>query len=318
MSLKILIVDEMHPSLFKMLDSAGCIYDYCPTIDRSDILTKIIDYQGLIIRSKTKIDATFLASAPNLHFIARAGAGLDLIDTEAIKNTNIALFSANEGNKDAVGEHAVGMLLSLMANIAKADREVRKGIWNREDNRGYELMGKTVGLIGYGFNGKATAKCLSGFGCRILAYDKLLSNYTDSFVEETTMQEMYDNADILSLHIPLTAETRQMVDVDFIAKFKKPFYFINVSRGEIVRLEALQTALENGQIRGACLDVLENEKINSLNPSQQQVFDYLRNSNKVILTPHIAGWTYESYEKINEVLMKQILDYYLNASLRLK
>ena len=306
MSLKILIVDEIHPSLFEMLDGAGFSYDYQPSLKRNGILELITGYEGLIIRSKTPIDEEFLQKATSLRFIARAGAGLDLIDIEAVQKRNIQLFAANEGNKDAVGEQVIGMLLSLMANIAKANREVKNRIWNREDNRGYELMGKTVGIVGYGFNGRATAKKLSGFDCKVLAYDKLQNGYGDKYASEATMSQILEEADVLSLHIPLTEGTKLMIDDAFISRFKKPFFLINISRGEIVNLQSVVNGLENGKIRGACLDVLENEKLNSLTPEQEKVFDYLAKSDRVILTPHIAGWTYESYVKINEVLVRQI------------
>ena len=306
MSLKILIVDEIHPSLFEMLDGAGFSYDYQPSLKRNGILELITGYEGLIIRSKTPIDEEFLQKATSLRFIARAGAGLDLIDIEAVQKRNIQLFAANEGNKDAVGEQVIGMLLSLMANIAKANREVKNRIWNREDNRGYELMGKTVGIVGYGFNGRATAKKLSGFDCKVLAYDKLQNGYGDEYASEATMSQILEEADVLSLHIPLTEGTKLMIDDAFISRFKKPFFLINISRGEIVNLQSVVNGLENGKIRGACLDVLENEKLNSLTPEQEKVFDYLAKSDRVILTPHIAGWTYESYVKINEVLVRQI------------
>ena len=309
MSLKVLIVDEMHPSLFEMLDGAGFSYCYKPDFKRPEILEHIRDYEGLIIRSKTTIDEDFLLHTDGLRFIARAGAGLDLIDIEAVQKRNIALFAANEGNKDAVGEHVVGMLLGLMANIAKADREVRNRIWHREANRGFEIMGKTVGLIGYGFNGQATAKRLSGFDCKVLAYDKYLANYGNQYAQEASMEQIFEEADILSLHIPLTADTKLMVNDDFLSKFKKSIFLINVSRGEIVSLQAVVNGLENGKIRGACLDVLENEKLDKLTPAQEQVFEYLCHSEKVLLTPHIAGWTFESYVKINAVLVKQMVEF---------
>jgi D-3-phosphoglycerate dehydrogenase / 2-oxoglutarate reductase len=304
---KILIVDEVHPSLFEMLTQAGFLYDYQPALKRPEIIKQIVDYEGLIIRSKTTIDELFLENATRLKFIARAGAGLDLIDVTGAKKRNIAVFAANEGNRDAVAEHTVGLLLALMSNIAKADREVRNNVWDREGNRGYEIMGKTIGLLGYGFNGRATAQRLSGFGCRVLAYDKYLVDYSDTFVEESSIKKIMEEADILSIHLPLTVDTRWLIDDDFIAKMTKPFYFINIARGEITDLEAVVRGLKNGKIRGACLDVLANEKLQTLTPTQQQTFDYLRNTDRVVLTPHIAGWSHESYIKINEVLVKQIL-----------
>ncbi|AEI51393.1 2-hydroxyacid dehydrogenase [Runella slithyformis] len=305
--MKILIVDEMHPSLFPMLDEAGLAYRYEPAFKRAHILSHIADYEGLVIRSKTVIDEEVLLQAPRLRFVARAGAGLDLIDLEAIRRRDIQVFAANEGNRDAVAEHAVGMLLGLFAHIVKADREVRQGLWNREGNRGIELMGKTVGLIGYGFNGSATARRLNGFGCRVLAYDKYLVNYGDEYAQESTMEAIMAQADVISLHVPLTSETRLMLNDDFIAAVARPFFLLNIARGEIVQLEAVVRGLESGKVRGAGLDVLENEKLSTLTPEQQKAFDYLRTSPRVILTPHVAGWTQESYAKINEALVKQIM-----------
>ena len=304
--LSILIVDEMHPSLFAMLDQAGFRYDYLPKLTRADLLTAIEPYEGLIIRSKTTVDEEVLAHAPRLQFIGRAGAGLDLIDLAAVERRGIRVFHAGEGNRDAVAEHMVGMLLGLLANILKADREVRQGIWDREGNRGYELGGLTVGLIGYGNNGRATARRLSGFGCRVMAYDKYLTNYGDNFAEEATLAQICAKADVLSLHIPLTDETRMLINDAFIDQFGKPFYLVNIARGEITSLSAVVRGLENGKIRGACLDVLENEKLAKLTSEQQRSFDYLRQSDRVVLTPHIAGWTHESYVRINEVLVRQM------------
>lgn len=303
----ILIADEMHPSLFTMLGEVGFTYAYQPKITRAELLEQLASFDGLIIRSKTTVDEALLRQAPHLQFIGRAGAGLDLIDLDATERRGIRVFHAGEGNRDAVAEHVVGMLLALLANILKADREVRQGIWDREGNRGYELGSLTVGLIGYGNNGKATAQRLGGFGCRVLAYDKFLTNYGDAFAEEATLEQIMAEADVLSLHVPLTDETRMMVDDTFIGRFTKPFYLVNIARGEITSLAALVRGLESNKVRGACLDVLENEKLAKLTPDQQRDFDYLRQSDRVVLTPHVAGWTHESYVRINEVLVRQLV-----------
>ncbi|GAB3897864.1 2-hydroxyacid dehydrogenase [Larkinella knui] len=302
----ILIADEMHPSLFPMLEQAGFAFRYEPTITRSALIDQIAEYDGLLIRSKTAVDADVLNPARRLRFIGRAGAGLDLIDLDITSQRNIQVFHAGEGNRDAVAEHTVGMLLGLLANIAKGDREVRRGIWDREGNRGYELSSLTVGIVGFGNNGHATARRLSGFGCRVLCYDKYLTRYGGAYAQEAEMEQIMEEADVLSLHVPLTAETRMMINDAFIARFEKPFYLINIARGEVVSLSALVRGLESGKIRGACLDVLENEKLSRLTPDQQAAFDYLRNSDHVVLTPHVAGWTHESYVRINEVLVSQL------------
>jgi D-3-phosphoglycerate dehydrogenase len=304
--MKILIADSMHSSLFNMLEEKGWEYAYHPEYRREDIKAALPAYDGLIIRSKTFVDKEMLTDAKNLKFIARAGAGLDLIDLDVAKALNIEVFHAGTGNRDAVAEHALGMLLGLFNNILKADREVRNGTWDREGNRGVELMNKTVGLVGYGNNGTATAKRLSGFGCRVLAYDKYRDHYGNEFAQESSVEQIMAEADILSLHIPLTEISRYWIDEKFIEQFSKPFYLVNLSRGEIVKLEAVVAGLQSGKILGACLDVLENEKIAKLTPSQQASFDYLRTSDKVVLTPHIGGWTHESYVRINQVLVEQI------------
>jgi len=303
----ILIADEMHPSLFTMLTDAGFGYDYQPGITRAELLTTLAPYNGLIIRSKTTVDAELLSQAPNLTFIGRAGAGLDLIDLAETEKRGIRVFHAGEGNRDAVAEQAVGMLLVLLISIGKADREVRQGIWDREGNRGYELGSMTVGIIGYGNNGQATARRLSGFGCRVLTHDKYRANYGDAFAEEATMARIMADADVLSLHVPLTDDTRMLIDDAFVARMQKPFYLLNVSRGEVASLSAVVRGLESGKIRGAGLDVLENEKLARLTPDQQTAFNYLRQSDRTVLTPHVAGWTHESYVRINEVLVRQMV-----------
>jgi len=311
--MKILIADSMHPSLFSMLESQGWEYAYHPEFKREDIIQALPEFEGLFIRSKTFVDQEVMENAPKLRFIARAGAGLDLIDLEVAKQHGVEVFHAGEGNRDAVAEHMLGMLLGLLANIVKADKEVRSGIWDREGNRGVELMKKTVGLIGYGNNGGATAKRLSGFGCKVLAYDKYRDHYGDDYAQEASLEQIMQEADILSLHVPLTDETKYLIDQKLIEGFAKPFYLMNLSRGKVADLTAVVEGLKSGRIIGACLDVLENEKLKTLTEPQQAVFDYLINSNRVVLTPHIGGWTHESYVRINEVLLRQIKDWLVVA-----
>jgi D-3-phosphoglycerate dehydrogenase len=260
----------------------------------------------MIIRSKTRVDEELLKNASALKFIGRAGAGIDLIDEDIAAEKGITVFAANEGNRVAVAEHVLGMILVLMNKLLIADRQVREGKWLREENRGYELMGKTVGIIGYGNNGSETARRFSAFGCKVLAYDKHKTGFSDEYATECTMQDIFDKADIISLHIPLTKETFQLVNNEFFDSFANNIYFANASRGEIVDLEAVLAGLNSGKIRGACLDVLENEKLSQLNPRQKETFEQLIQSDKVVLSPHIAGWTYESYVRINEVLIEKI------------
>ena len=304
--MKVLIVDEMHESIVQMPSELGLEVDYFPNISIEEVKSRVADYEGLIIRSKFFIDESFLENAPNLRFIGRAGAGLDLIDVEACKRRNIEIFAANEGNRVAVAEHLIGMILSLFNKIGKSYEEVKIGQWLREENRGEELFGKTVGLIGYGNNGEATATRLTAFGCKVLAYDKYRYGFGNQYVVESTLGQIFREADILSLHIPLTIETQSWVDGAFFEKFSKPIYFCNIARGEIVVLKDLVDALKSGKVKGAFLDVLENEKLSKLSEAQRQDFEYLINHKGVIITPHIAGWTFESYKRINQVLKDKI------------
>lgn len=302
---RILIADEMHPSLFGMLDAAGFAHDYQPAIRRPQLLETIGSFEGLIIRSKTAVDAELLQKATHLQFIGRAGAGLDLIDEETCRRLGIRVFAANEGNRDAVAEHVLGMLLSLLNHLHTADREVRQRQWRREANRGTELGGKTVGLLGYGNNGRAFAQRLAGFGVRVLAYDKFRP-VDGPFAEPATLNDMFREADVLSLHVPLTDETHRWVDAAFIGNVVKPFYLLNAARGEIAVLADVLAGLQTGKILGAALDVLENEKLNQLTPEQEAIFDALAALPNVMFSPHVAGWTHESYVRINEVLVEKI------------
>jgi len=304
--LKTLIIDEMHPSIQGMLAQLDITADIKTDLERKQILEIISNYDGLIVRSKTKVDKELLEKAHKLKFVARAGSGLDVIDLNYAKSRNIIVVNAPEGNRDAVAEHTIGMLMVLMHNIKQGDQQIRNYIWDREGNRGFELKAKTFSIIGYGNTGHQVARRLAGFDCEVLAYDKYDRAYSDSFVQEATMENIFEETDVLSLHVPLTTETKFMVNEYYINQFKKPFILINTSRGDVLDLKALINALEGGKIIGACLDVLENEKINQLSPEQKENFDYLIKSNKVILTPHVAGWTKESYIRINEVLVNKI------------
>lgn len=304
--MKILIIDKMHSSIIPLLEKEGHQADYRPNITRSEIMEALPLYEGLVIRSKTPMDRDLLEKAHNLKFIARAGAGLDQIDLEYLAENEIQLFHAAKGNRDAVAEHAIGGLLALMNHLIKSDQEVRKGIWDREGNRGYELKGKTVGIMGYGNMGRAFAKRLKGFGVDVLAYDKYKKDFEDNLVQEVIWEKLKAEADILSLHVPLTEVTRNFFTFDELKSFAKPFWLINTARGEVISFETLNQVLDAGILRGAVLDVLENEKFNRFSPEQKAEFEKLANRENVIFTPHVAGWTFESYEKINEVLVKQI------------
>ena len=303
---RILIIDEVHPSLFPMLEGIGIAYDYRPEIKPIEVCEVLAGFDGLIVRSKMRITADTIKLADKLKFVARAGAGLDNIDAEALLEKGIALLGANEGNQQAVGEHALGMLLSLMRNITRGDRQVRGKVWLREENRGEEISGKTVGIIGYGHMGQSFARVLSGFGCRILAYDRYSPEKIFAPAESVSLEELQAEADIVSLHIPYIPENRTFANEGFLQGFRKPIWFMNTSRGEVVDQTALVTSLQTGKLKGAALDVLENEKPHTLTKLQQETFDFLANADNVVLTPHIAGWTHESYVQINKVLVEKI------------
>ncbi len=304
--MKILIIDEMHPSILEMLQKDGHQVSYWPQITRAEILEQVADYDGLIIRSKTPMDRELMERAVNLKFIGRAGAGLDQIDLDYVVQRGIKLFHAAKGNRDAVAEHAIGGLLALFNHTIKADAEVRKGIWDREGNRGHELMGKTVGILGFGNMGKSFAKRLTGFEVKTLAYDKYKLDFGKDLAEEVTWEKLKLEADILSVHVPLTPETRNFLTLEELAGFAKPFWLINTARGEVISFATLNAALDRGILRGAVLDVLENEKFKKFAPEQQAEFERLAERDNVIFSPHVAGWTFESYVKINQVLVKKI------------
>lgn len=310
---KILIIDDLHPAFKERAVALGYEVDDLPKITREETLAVISEYVGIAVRTKFRIDKELMDLAPNLQFIARAGAGLDNIDEAYAKGRNIKLLNAPEGNRDAVGEHAVGMLLSLINNHRKADIEIRNGIWDREGNRGWELKGKTVGIIGYGFMGSSFAEKLSGFGVKVLAYDKYKTGFSDAYAQECSMEEIVKHSDVLSLHIPLTSESRQMVDEEYLFHFKKNIFFINTARGEVVSTKAVLAGLKSGKIMGAGLDVLEVEKFPAL--GNQEWYAELKASAKVILTPHVAGWTFESYRKISEVLADKLENIYSELKL---
>lgn len=296
----------MHNSIVSLLEANGFSVDYRPDISREGIKEVLSHYEGLIIRSKTLVDEDLLRNS-KLKFVARAGAGIDNLDQEAINNNGVRILNAPEGNRDALAEHTVGLLLALLNNIHTADRQIREGEWIREKNRGSELRGKTVGIIGYGNMGRAFAKRLTSFECQILAFDKYKSSFSNQFVIESSLEDIFEKANILSLHLPLTQETRNMADFDFFSKFRKSIVVINTSRGEILSLKALKYYLGKNQIIGAALDVLENENIKKLDAEEREMFNYLIESNKIILTPHIAGWSFESYELISHVLAEKII-----------
>ncbi len=311
--IKILHLDSNHPLLWEQLQQAGFENHQDFSSSKEIIETKIQEYQGIVIRSRFKIDKTFLDKATNLQFIARVGAGLESIDCEYAIQKGIQLIAAPEGNSNAVGEHTLGMLLSLMNKLNRADKLVREGKWIREGNRGFELEGKTIGLIGYGNMGKSFAKKLKGFDVRVLFYD-ILENIGDENAKQVSLQELQEQSDVLSLHIPWTPATDKMINTLFINQFAKPFWFVNTSRGKNVVTDDLVIALESGKILGAGLDVLEYEKLSFenlfLDEQKPNAYSYLLASDKVLLTPHIAGWTFESHQKLAQVIVDKIIQKY--------
>jgi len=307
----ILIVDDIHPIFIEMAEAKGYVCDYRPTITAGEALQIIGEYAGLVIRSKFNVDRKVIDAATNLHFVCRAGAGMDNIDEAYAAEKNITLINAPEGNMDAVGEHAVGLLLSLMNNFNAADKQIRAGSWQREANRGYELKGKTVGIVGYGFMGKSFAKKLSGFGVDVIAYDKYKTGFSDKYAREVSMEEIVKHSDVLSLHVPLTKETEALVSEEYLFHFRKPIFFINTSRGKTAQVRAVLNAIKQGKILGAGLDVLEVEKFPAL--AEQEWFNELAQSGKVLLTPHVAGWTFDSYRKISEVMGGKLQVYSLES-----
>jgi D-3-phosphoglycerate dehydrogenase / 2-oxoglutarate reductase len=305
----VLFIDPVHPLIRERLAANGFTCDQFPDLTKEELEKILPRYFGIIIRSRFRLDEALLSQAGSLRFIGRVGAGMENIDVDFAESRGIVCLNSPEGNRDAVGEHTLGMLLSLMNNMNRADREVKDGRWNREANRGTEIKGKTVGIIGYGNMGSAFAQRLKGFEAAVISYDKYKQGYSDGNTRETSMEEIFGSADILSLHIPLTDETRYLCNGDFFDRFRKDIWFINTSRGAIVNTHDLAERLNSGRIRGAALDVLEYEdsSFEKLSGQFPDDFRFLMQSDRVILTPHIAGWTTESAIKLAQVLVEKIL-----------
>lgn len=310
---KVLFIDDAHPVLQDELGKMGFECAFHKGYGYADFALVIHQYEGVVIRSKIPLDAPLLEKASSLRFIARVGAGMENIDVEAAERLGITCLNAPEGNRNAVAEHALGMLLALMNHLPRVDAEVRKGIWLRAENRGFEIRGKTIGILGYGNTGSAFARKLAGFEATVLAYDKYKSSFSDGYVQECEMERIYAEADILSLHLPLTGETHGLVDDRFLSRFQKPIWFINTARGQIVNTADLVHHLQSGHVRGACLDVLEYEKF-SFEALQKddlpEAFRQLLALPNVLLSPHIAGWTHDSHLLMAKVLAEKIASLY--------
>lgn len=306
----VIFIDSVHPVLEERLLQNGmnCIDHTNSSFE--NIIPDLKAAYGIVIRSRFTIDQAFLSHSPNLKFIARSGSGLENIDVKSCKELGVRIYNSPEGNRNAVAEHALGMLLSLLNNLNKADQEIRSGIWKRDENRGEELDGKTVGIIGYGNNGAAFAKKLRGFDVKVVAYDKYKTGFGDHFVHECTLNSVLEQADVISFHIPQNKETKYCFDTAFINSVQKPFYLLNLSRGKIVDTQALVEGLKSGKIKGAGLDVLEYESKSFEAFFEQELpeaFSYLIAAKNVMLSPHVGGWTTESYIKLSSVLADKIL-----------
>lgn len=314
---RILFADKPHPKLTEQLLDAGIHCDFFPEHDRQQVEAIIHQYNGLIIRSRFSIDQAFLDISKHLVCIGREGAGMDNIDVAYAESIGIACLNSPEGNRDAVGEHTLGMLLALFNKICLASQSVQQGMWERELHRGLEIKGKTIAIIGYGNMGSAFAKRLKGFDAHVIAYDKYKTGYTSSLVTEVTLSEVYEMADIVSIHVPLTEETKNMANSTFFNSFKKSIYIINTARGKVLCSADLVNAMKDRKVLGAALDVLDYES-----PSQQFMFDptdevlqFLLTSQNVLITPHVAGWTIESKEKLSLFLGQKIIDLFKQKKL---
>lgn len=310
---KVLIINEVHEILIKKLEKQGFKCDMAVGKSYTEISQVVEQYTGIILRSGIIIDKNLIDRAKNLKFIGRLGSGLESIDVDYCKSKNIACLNSPEGNRNAVAEHALGMLLNILNNITKSQNEVRNGLWLREENRGTEIKGKTIGIIGYGNTGSAFALKLKGFGANVISWDKYKFNYSDGNTRETTLEDIFENAGIVSLHVPLTNETKYMVNSDFISSFRKNFYLINTSRGPVVNTAALFKGLESGKISGAALDVIEYEEYSFDRMKTENIdgdFRKLLEKQNVILTSHIAGFTHESKFLIADILADKIIGFY--------
>lgn len=304
---RILILDKGHPILIEKLSEAGFVIDIHTDWSREEVISNIENYEGIIVRSKLVLDSEIIDKANRLRWIARIGAGMDAIDVNYAESKGIVCLNSPEGNRTAVGEHALGLLLCLFDKLIVADREVRQGLWQREANRGLEIEGKTIGIIGYGNMGRSFAKRLSGFDCKVLAYDKYKKGYSDDYATECDLEELFKCCDVLSLHVPLTEETKFMVDYDFLSRFAKPIYLINTSRGKVVRIKDLLQAMNEGKVLGAGLDVLEFEAFSNELDAVPNELKQMFERNDVVFSPHVAGWTRESHYKLSYYLAEKII-----------
>ncbi|WP_143310710.1 NAD(P)-dependent oxidoreductase [Chitinophaga vietnamensis] len=306
MSRKVLITAKAHPYLTDQLQANGYEVLYQPSISYDEVAATIKDCTGLIVTTRIRVDKHVIDQARQLQWIGRLGSGMELIDVPYAESKGIHCVSSPEGNRDAVGEQAVGMLLCLRHNILKSNLELRAGIWERDGNRAFELGGKTIGIIGYGNTGSTLARKLKGFDMKILAYDKYKKGFGDADVTETTLEGIFSEADIVSLHLPLTDETLHIANEAFFNSFSRPLVFMNTARGKLVNNHDLIKALQNGNVVGACLDVLENEKLGSYSAEDKEQLDFFLKASNVVVTPHIAGYSHEASVKMAKVVLEKL------------
>ena len=305
---KFLVTDGVHPLLLEGLEGLGFQVEYLPKISLEKVRAIVSDYDGMIINSKILVDKELIDSAPKLKYIGRLGSGMEIIDLDYAKKAGIHVMNAPDGNCDAVGEHVIGMLLALTNKLISADKNVREKKWDREGHRGFEIGNLTLGIIGFGHTGTSLAKKIKGFGVQILAYDKYKKDYAKDFshVKETEMDEIFEKADIVSFHLPLTSETAGLVDEHYLKSFKKPIIVLNTSRGIVIKTQDLINQIEEGKVRGACLDVFENEKPDTYTKMESKMYDKLYDFDNVVLSPHVAGWTVESKKRLASILLEKL------------
>lgn len=303
---KVLVTAKVHPYLIDYLTEKAYQVLYHPAISYQEVYQNIHGCVGMIVTTRIKVGKEILDNAPRLQWIGRLGSGMEMIDVNYARQKGIRCVSSPEGNCDAVGEQAIAMLLTLFGNLLRANLQLRENVWEREKNRGIELKGRTVGIIGYGHTGSAFARKLRGFECEVIAYDKYKSEFGDEFVREVGLEDIFRHSDVVSTHLPLTDETHHMVDNKFFEAFAGPVYYINTSRGKVVKTEDLIENLKSGRVAGACLDVLENEKLDTFDEKERAEFDFLLHHDRVVLTPHIAGYTQEAAYKMAHIVLKKL------------